>query len=106
MAEIFGLDALLAGEAGHRLRRGGFRRPQDALFAIGLTRGQAFGAQHQASRGGIQGDGIVGDLQLFEKQPQVFERRRDHPIGNLFGADFEQEGEAHWATSCAMVLCC
>ena len=46
-------------------------------------------------------DGLVRDVQLFEEQAQVFERARNHPVGDLFGADFEEEGQAHCATSAA-----
>ena len=74
---VFGADALLAGEAGDGLRGGGFRRTEHALLAIGLSGGEAFGAQHEASRGGIEADGIVGDFELLKGEAQVFERRRE-----------------------------
>ena len=53
MAEIFRLDALLSREARHGLRAARILPAPNALFAIGLARGQAFGAQHQAARRGI-----------------------------------------------------
>ena len=100
--ERFWRYAMLAGEAGHGFRRGRFGWTQSAFLAVGLACRQAFGAQHQASRRRVQRDRIVGNLQLLELQPQAFESRRNHPIGNFFGADFEQEGkrsQAHCATS-------
>jgi hypothetical protein len=97
--QVRGRDALLAREPGHRLRGRRFRRPHDALFAIGLARGQPVGAQHQAARGGVHGDRFVRDRELLEQQPEIFQRAGNHPIGNLFGADFEQEGKTHWASS-------
>ena len=93
---------MFAGEPGNGLRGGGFGRTEDALHGIGLTGGETFDAQHEASRGGIQADGIVGDFQLLKGEAQVFERRGNHPIGDFLGADFEQEGEAHWPPSLAL----
>ena len=40
------------------------------------------------------------DRQLFEEQMEIFERVGNHPIGDLFSADFEQEGQIHWVASC------
>ena len=98
--EIFRLDALLAREAGHGLRGRGFGRTQHALLAVGLARGQTL---RRAAPGGAgvasSVTDLVRDVELFEQQAQVFERAGDHPIGNLLGADFEQEGKAHCATS-------
>ena len=99
--QVFGLDALLAREPGDRLRRRGFRRTLDPLFAIGLPLGETVGAQHEAARRRVERHGVVRDLQLFEQQAQVFQRVRNHPIGNFFRADLEQEREAHCATSAA-----
>ena len=46
-----------------------------------------------------------GISELLEQQAQVFERGRDHPIGNFLGADFEQERQAHCATSARPFRC-
>ena len=101
---LVGLDALLAGESGDRLRGGRFGGTEDAVHAVGLAGRQAFGAQHEAPRGGIEAHGFVRDLELLKGEAQVFQRAGDHPIGDFLGADFEQEGEGgHWAASARVV---
>ena len=94
---LVGLDALLAGEAGDGLRRRGFRRTEDAFHGIWLAGREAFGAEDEAPRGGIEADGFVGDVQFLKGHAQVFERRGNHPIGDFLGADFQQEGEVRLA---------
>ena len=83
-----------------------FAGPMTRSSVSAWRSGKPFGAQHQPARRGVQRDRFVRNFQLLEQQAQVFERRRNHPIGNLFGADFEQEGrmQAHWATSAASRL--
>ena len=89
--EIFGLHTQLARESGDCLRGRGFRRAHHALFAVGLAFGQAFGAQYQAAWRCVHRSGLVRNLQLLKQQPQVLQRPWNHPIGNLFRADFEQK---------------
>ena len=104
--EIFRFHAVLARETRHRLRRSRFRRTHDALLAVGLALRQPVGAQHEAPRRGIEDHGLVRDFELLEQQAQVRQRPRNHPVGDLFGADFEQERDAHCATSAAERACC
>ena len=103
--EVFGLDALLAREAGDGLRRAPIsagpstRSSESACARAGLRRAEPGGAAwRRASR--IR----AAMFELLEKQPQIFERGRNHPIGNLFGSDFEQERQAHWAASACRLL--
>ena len=83
-----------------------FAGPMHALFAIGLPLRQPVGAQHQAPRRRIERHRLVRNLELLEQQPQIFERARNHPIGNLFGADFEQERQAHCGHLRRRDACC
>ncbi len=101
-----GCDALLAGEAGDGLRGGGFGGTEDALHGIRLAGRETFGAQHEAARGGIQADGFVREFPASRRSRRRFSSAvGNHPIGDFLGADFEQEGETHWATS-AVTACC
>jgi hypothetical protein len=98
--EVLGFHTLFAREARDRLGGGRLGGAEHALLAIGLPLGQPFGAQHQAARGGVEPHGFVRNVELFKQKTQVLERARNHPIGNLLDADFEQERQAHAATSC------
>ena len=53
---------------------------------------------------GIEADGFMREFELLEKQEKIFERGGNHPIGDLFGTDFEQERQAHWAASAMATL--
>src|SRR4029079_4970865 len=97
--ETFRRNTLLAGEPCHRLLWRGFRRTEDALFAIGKPYRQSLGAQTEASWRGVQAHGLVRDFELLEELLQILQRAPDHPIRNFFRTDLKQKRERHCAAS-------
>ena len=57
-----------------------------------MTQLDAVGAEHKPARSSVEADGVVREVELFEEEPEILQGRGDHPIGDLFGADFQQEG--------------
>ena len=84
LGEVFDLDPLFAGKTLDGLGGRGKGWSLDELFAVGFALGQADNAQGETA-GGAVGLG-VGELRA-----EVVKGRRDHPVGDFFGADFEEE---------------
>src|SRR5262249_36722268 len=93
--QVFRLDAVLASEPGNGLCWRRFRRTLNTLLAIRLLNVEALGAQHQPPGSGIERYRLVRDAEFLEELAQVRERIGNHPIGDFFGPDFEEEGNAH-----------
>ena len=82
------------------LARRGFRRTFDELLGIGWRSGRP-SARNTSRRGVASTLGVAAcpRFRCLEQFAQVRQRAGDHPVGNLFGADLEQEVEAHWTAS-------
>ena len=93
--ELIRLEPLLFRETSDGCGRRGLCRTPDSLFGIGLLRDDAFGANNQAARGGIGADGRVAQLVLFQQvadgAAEILQSAGQHPVGDFFGADFEEE---------------
>ncbi len=89
------VDAHLAREALAAPSAGRLGRPEHQLFASGCASDQPLGAQHQAARRGVGAMHATRRDRFrragLEQLSQVVQRRLDHPVGDLFGADFEKK---------------
>ena len=96
------LQTLLLGETSHGCGRSGLGRAPDSLFGIGLLCDDAFRANNQAARGGIGADGRVAQLVRFQQvadgAAEILQSARQHPVGDFFGANFEEEVHAACST--------
>ncbi len=90
-----GLDAEFPGETRRGALAGGLWRAGNQLHLIGLARREVHGFEHQTARRGFKHLHLAGKLvvlqQRFEQLAQLLQGGLDHPVGDLFGADFKQE---------------
>ena len=90
-----GVDAVFSGKSLRRAFACRFRRTQHQLSPVFLTFRQPGGAQHQPPRCRVEfqfgGRQAVLFEQRVERRAQMVERAGQHPMRDLFGADFQQE---------------
>ena len=104
-------DAVFAGETGGGAFAGGFRRAHDKFVAVGLADGEGGGAEDEAAGGAVELEVRCFEAVFIEDGAEeafeVGEGRGDHPVGDLFDADFEEEGAevAHAATPARRICC-
>ncbi len=79
--------AEFAREPFYRLGVGGARRTHHTLLGIGEPIGQAFGAQDQSSRRGIQPHICRGNADPRKQRAEAIESAWNHPVRNFLGAD-------------------
>src|SRR5579872_634856 len=102
-AELVGRGAHFPGETVGGSGSGGFRRPQQQLFGVGLLRDELLDEEGEAARRGVgsgdhSAEAVLVD-QFLKAVLEVIQRGGDHPIGDFFGTDFEEKWDAHAAAS-------